>query len=209
MAEPARGRRPVKNRRGARYWVPRILVALTLPFVVGYFLAILVLFPKQRVQTDGIEVPSLTGMTIVEAERALAQVGLGRLEYAEQPSPDAPVGTIIAQSPLAGQQLHRGDNVRGAISSGPSQVRVPDVIGLDGPQAEQMLRILGFTVTRADGPSDLPAGRVFAVEPRGGELVRLPATLTLRVSNGPPVDTLAVDSLLLDTLADTIPPPRR
>jgi serine/threonine-protein kinase len=173
-------------------------LALLVPFAIGWVLTVFVFFPAPEIAPLGIPVPSLYGLTTIEAEQSLARLGLGTVESVPLPHPTTPEGVVIAQSPLPGQQLRAGAAVRVAVSSGPVQVRVPDVLGLPAQRAEERLRTIGFEVARVEGESLVDSGRVFAVEPGIGTAARLPAAVTLHVSLGPP------DSLLVDTLA---PPP--
>jgi serine/threonine-protein kinase len=192
--------------------VPALLLATGVPFAIGYLVTTQVLFPPREVAAAGIPTPQLTGLTALEAERVLAQAGLGRLEPLELPHPSVQAGRILAQSPLPEQQLRPGSNVRVSLSSGSVRVRIPDVAGQPAERAEQLLRRLGFTVDRVESESPVPRGRVHAVVPASGTVIPLPAHLTLHVSLGPPaLDTMLVDSSLADppaTLPDTLPPIR-
>src|SRR5688500_1461192 len=94
-----------------RWWRPLLVglpLALIAPFVIGYLLAVFVLFPPRAVSAAGIAVPDLTGRTEADAERELSALGLTLLDVTELPHPDATSGRVIAQSPLAGQQLRTG-----------------------------------------------------------------------------------------------------
>lgn len=193
-----------RDRPGRRFWVISLTLALLVPFAIGYVLTVFVIFPPQPVAPAGIPVPSLYGKTVLEAERLLARAGLGRLQITPLPNPTSPEGDITAQSPLPGQQLRSGADVRVAVSSGPVQVRVPDVLGQTAERALERLQQLGFTVARVDSQSPVDSGRVFAVDPATGTVARLPALVTLHVSLGAPPDSLAPDSLAVpppDTLA--------
>jgi beta-lactam-binding protein with PASTA domain len=195
----ARGGRPSR-----RFWVMSLALALLVPFAIGYLLTVFVIFPPRPVAPAGIPVPALYGKTLVEAERLLARAGLGRLQVTMLPNPTSPEGDITAQSPLPGQQLRSGADVRVAVSSGPVQVRVPDLLGQPAERALERLQQLGFTVARVDSQSAVDSGRVFAVDPVAGTMVRLPALATLHVSLGAPPDSLGLDSLVVlppDTLA--------
>lgn len=173
---------------GERNW-KRILLALAaalvVPFAIGYVVAVYVLFPPTEVSGSGTPVPDLRGRTTSEAQRELVAAGLGDLEITELPHPDADPGTVIAQSPLPGQQLRPGADVRIALSSGPARVMVPDVLGFGADRAESMLARAGFTVTRADLESPAPAGQVIRTDPGPGQPLALPASVTLIISTGP------------------------
>lgn len=200
------GRRPRRRaakpgaagRPSRKFWVLGGLAALLVPFAIGWVLTVFVFFPAQEMAPVGTPVPSLYGLTVLEAERSLAQVGLGNLHTELLPHPTTPEGDVIAQSPLPGQQLRSGAAVRVAVSSGPVQVRIPDVLGQPAERAEDRLRTMGFMVTRVEAESPVDSGRVFAVEPGVGTTAKLPTQVTVHVSLGLP------DSLLVDTLA---PPP--
>src|SRR5690606_850538 len=157
--------------RGERNWRKILLLvgaALLVPFAIGYIVAVFVLFPPTEVSGSGISVPDLIGQTTSQAQRDLVAAGLGDMETTELPHPDAERGTIIAQSPLAGQQLRQGAGVRVALSSGPARVMVPDVLGFGADRAESMLTRAGFTVTRSEQESPAPAGRVIRTDPDPG-----------------------------------------
>jgi eukaryotic-like serine/threonine-protein kinase len=175
-------------------------LALLLPFIIGYFIAVYVVFPPPAAEVagSGIPVPSLVGSSASDAQRALVAAGLGDLLVTELPHPTASAGQVIAQSPLPGQQLRGGAAVRVALSAGQPQVVTPDVHGYSAERAESMLRRAGFDVQRLDEESPVAAGRVIRTDPSPGQVLGLPAVITLVVSSGPPLpepDTLPPDTL--------------
>lgn len=186
-----RGGRARANRSpGERNW-PRTLglfaAALALPFVVGYLIAVYVLFPPTEVVgTGGTPVPDLVGRTISEAHRDLVGVGLGDMPTTELPHPEVPEGIIVAQSPLPGQQLRSGSPVRVAVSSGRARVNLPDVLGFSAERADALLRRAGFEVQRSYLESPAPEGQVIRTEPQPGSMLALPALVVIVVSSGPP-----------------------
>jgi serine/threonine-protein kinase len=68
----------------------------------------------------------------------------------------------------------------------PEQVKVPDVLGRPSANAAQTLQNNGFEVDiqPAENP-DVPQDRVFAQDPRPGQMADEGSTVTLRVSSGP------------------------
>jgi hypothetical protein len=197
----AHGKPGPRGRRSK--WRPLMFVvpiALVLPFIIGYFVAVYVLFPPPpaEVAGTGIAVPNLVGSSAADARRALVTAGLGDLLVTELPHPTAAAGQVIAQSPLPGQQLRGGAAVRVALSAGRPEVVTPDVYGYSAERAESLLRRAGFDVQRLDEESTLAAGRVIRTEPSPGQLLGLPAVITLVVSSGPPLpepDTVVSDTL--------------
>lgn len=92
--------------------------AALLMFIIGYFVAVRILFPPLAEPKDGITVPSLTGLTVAAAEAKLAQLGLRLNETIDITHPSQPPGIIIAQSPIAGQQLRTAGLIQVGVSSG-------------------------------------------------------------------------------------------
>ena len=70
-------------------------------------------------------------------------------------------------------------------STGPKQVAVPPVVGLDYSTALQQLQAAGFAVGRTDVESDQPAGIVVSQVPSGSSTATKGSTVNLSVSNGP------------------------
>ena len=83
---------------------------------------------------------------------------------------DKPSGTVTAQDPPAGTSLVEGATVRINYSTGPKQVAVPAVVGLDYSAALQQLQAAGFAVARTDVESDQPAGVVVSQVPAGSRV---------------------------------------
>jgi beta-lactam-binding protein with PASTA domain len=164
------------------------LVASTLCFGTGYLIAAHALFPAaESAAADLIAVPRLAGRPQADAERELRALGLQVGDVVEVASASEPAGVVVAQSPLATQQLHRRGVVQLAVSSGRARVLVPDLAGLPAADAATLAEGLGFSIERREEPVvGVPAGTVVRVEPLPGTARELPASLTLFVSAPPP-----------------------
>ena len=107
-----------------------ILLGVTvMMFVIGYFVAVRVLFPPLPEPENGIAVPSVKGQTVEQAQQTLRALGLRLTEVTEIEHESEPIGVITAQSPLPGQQLREMGVVRVAISAGlpaPAPIALPD-----------------------------------------------------------------------------------
>jgi eukaryotic-like serine/threonine-protein kinase len=207
--QPRRREQPTgKGSRWSGRLKPLLLLlplAVLVPFAVGYMLAVFVLFPPLPAAGDAIAVPDMIGHSTAEAQRLLAASGLGPLDVTELPHPTAPAGTIVAQTPLPGQQLRPGVSATVAVSMGRPRVMVPDVRGFGADRAESLLRRAGFDVARTDEESTVAADHVIRTEPEPAQERTLPAVVTMVISTGPaPVDP---DTLFHDTLPGY--PPRR
>jgi beta-lactam-binding protein with PASTA domain len=175
-----------------RWWhgVGAALLVLVVSFGVGFLLSTHVLFPRPDTAGTGIAVPSLYGQDRTAAEAAVREAGLAVGDVAELESLEAEVGRVLAQAPLPGQQLPAGGAVSFAVSAGPPELTVPRVTGLGGASARTLLERAGFEVTLEEVEGTEPAGTVVGSEPEPGTARALPAVVNLRVSLGPPEDTL-------------------
>ena len=176
------------------------LGALLLTFGVGYLIAARVFFPPLPEPENGIVVPGLNGLTIDQARSQLRSFGLTVSETYDVAHPEQAPGIIVAQSPLPGQQLRNGGQVRLAISGGPPSVQVPNVIGYDLPRALNLLKQLGLSASQRTEVNERPAGTVIRVDPEPGERQPVPGRVLLIVSAGPPPPPPADSTMPRDTL---------
>ena len=130
-----------------------------------------------------VDVPDVVGKQLTDAVATLTRAGLNAKSVGV-PS-DKPSGTVTAQDPRAGTSLVEGASVRINYSTGPKQVAVPPVVGLDYSTALQQLQAAGFAVGRTDVESDQPAGIVVSQVPSGSSTAAKGSTVNLSVSNGP------------------------
>ncbi len=79
-----------------------------------------------------VDVPSVVGMTLAEAQAALAAVDLVAGPVADVPRASIPTDTVVAQDPLPGTPLLRGSNVAlERVAPPPPDVAIPsDWLGL-------------------------------------------------------------------------------
>ena len=166
-------------------------------FVIGYVLAVRVLFPPLPEPADGIAVPSVVGLTVPNAEAALNRVGLRVTEVIELAHPTQPPGIISAQNPLPGQQLRTAGAVQLAVSSGLPRVAVPNVVGLTVERALAVLGNVGLQADQRSEFSESPAGTVIRVAPAIGIEQPSPGRVLIVISSGPAPalpDTVPVDT---------------
>ena len=89
--------------------------------------------------------PDVTGLTASQASAKLKEAGF-KPTTQTQPSAKVAPGEVIATDPPAGTELQVGSAVTVLVSSGPAQVRVPDVTGQSQAGAEAALSTAGLTV---------------------------------------------------------------
>lgn len=188
---PSRRPPPVREERKGvlpdwswQRWLAVVASAAILPFLIGYVIAVFVLFPAPPTAAGGIPTPDLVGANEREAAAELTAAGLGPASSTRLPHPTAPAGTVIAQSPLPGQELRAGASVRVAVSTGVPRATVPDVVGFTEGRAAALLQRFGFTVAREIEASEEETGRVTRTDPSAGRDLALPARITIHVSDG-------------------------
>lgn len=176
------------------------LGVLVLTFGLGFFIAARLLFPPLPEPVNGIAVPSLAGMSAEEARDRLGPLGLSVSDVYEIAHPDERAGVIVAQSPLPGQQLRRGDEVRLAVSAGPPSVQVPNVVGFEIARALSLLQKLGLSADQRTEVNDRPKGTVIRVIPGPGHREPVPGRVLLVISEGPPPPPPTDSTAAMDTL---------
>ena len=129
-----------------------------------------------------IEVPGLVGLRAAEARSQLQELGL---RVTQRPVESTqPKGTVVRQSPGPGTKLREGQAVLLSISTGPAQLSVPDVVGLDEESARRELEAAGFEVQVVDEPTEVVEedGIVLDQDPVGGSSRPKGSVVTITVS---------------------------
>ncbi len=138
-----------------------------------------------------VETPDLLGLTFEKAKEGLEKAGLEVGGREEAASEEVPEGEVSDQDPAAGKEAEAGTEVVLTISSGPptqgstERVEVPDVSGLGGDAATELLREAGCEVAGTrEKASPEPAGTVLGTDPPIGTAVASGAPVILIVSGG-------------------------
>jgi eukaryotic-like serine/threonine-protein kinase len=135
---------------------------------------------------ETVTVPSVIGKNRDDAISTLVNAGLDPRAFPVASS--RPVDTVTGQDPPAGKVIEKGSRVRINYSSGPAEIDVPSVIGLQFDQASSALQAQGFAVARRDVDSERPKGEVVDQSP--SNQAPKGSTITLSVSKGPPMSTV-------------------
>jgi serine/threonine-protein kinase len=157
-----------------RYWWLWLLLLLLL--VVGGLLAWYFLSRGD----DKAVVPNVIGLQQPQAETRIQEENLEPLSI---PAPsNRPQGVVFAEKPGAGTQLGTGQTVTIFVSTG--RLGIPDVVGLELPEAQQKLEAQGFKVEVKQVASTKPKGVVLEQDPAAGVTALSGTTVTLSVSSG-------------------------
>jgi beta-lactam-binding protein with PASTA domain len=158
-------------------WWLWLLVVLFLAAAIVFF----VLWLMER-NDAGKDVPSLVGLTQVEAQDRAASRGF--IVKTVRRSAAAPPGRVVDQAPQPGADLEGGSQVMVVVSAGRQQVTVPKLVGSTADAAEQLLTAQGLQAIKKTIDSPKPKGIVVAQDPADGTRVPKGSTVTLSVSNG-------------------------
>jgi len=157
-------------------WWLWFLVALCL----GAAIVFAVLWWTER--DDSADVPTLVGLTQVEAQQRASDSGFA-LEVVRRTGDGQP-NTVLDQAPQAGVSLEKGAQLMAVVSAGPGQVAVPLVVGLKEANAEELLSQAGLESKTQTVTSPKPEGTVVEQDPTDGTQVPRGSTVTLSASNG-------------------------
>jgi beta-lactam-binding protein with PASTA domain/tRNA A-37 threonylcarbamoyl transferase component Bud32 len=130
-----------------------------------------------------VPVPDVAGQREKQALKTLRDEGL-RPKVRQRPSGTVKRGLAIGTVPGAGAQLERGKPITLLVSTGPTLVPVPSVIGQQQDAADTAIRDAGLIPNFENHDSDAPVGEVIAQNPGAGSTVKRHTTVTVVVSNG-------------------------
>ena len=168
-------------RRRRRAWALAIALVAALALLAGTaWAAWAYLVPHYT------HVPEVQGLTVREAERRLAGVGLGSRIADGVFSRNVPAGQIVTTRPPPGTQVEKREDILLVPSRGPELRAVPSVEGRRQAVAEKLLKKAGFRVSLKRAYDDsVPPGRVIRQSPDVGARFERDAYVTITVSRGP------------------------
>jgi serine/threonine-protein kinase len=133
-----------------------------------------------------VEVPSVTNRSQGEAEKTLTDLGF---EFEARPvdAPDGvPPGSVVDQSPAAGEQLEEGSVVVIQVARSTLKVVLDDVSGFNLEEATRRLEEDGFVVDFSYEPDlEIPENVVMRLEPEPNQELERGSRVNLIVSSGP------------------------
>ena len=107
-----------------------------------------------------------------------------RYSLVERPSDTFTNGTVIGSNPEAGQPVAANQTVTVFVSSGPTTLVVPEVIGIEATEAVSRLTDAGLASNITEVAGDATAGTVVRSSPAVGEEVADGTVIELSVSSG-------------------------
>jgi serine/threonine-protein kinase len=129
-----------------------------------------------------VVVPTFTGLTLEDAQTLATENNL-ILVVADGVSDTVPVGSIISQDPLPGQEVDQGSEIQVVVSAPPATVAVTDVTCLSFGSAKSALQAQGLVAELGGTMPVLPQcpnpNRVAVQDPAAGTVVDVGSTVTL------------------------------
>ena len=150
-------------------------------------------------RADTAAVPSVVGMPLDNAVTRVEDQGF-KADIVSQPS-EATQGTVFHQAPGPGTEHDKGSQVQLLVSKGPTQVAVPNAVGVSETEARDRLASAGFKANVFRAYSETTAsGDVVAQSPDAGAQASKGSDVRLNVSKG--TEFVIVPSVVGTTQSD-------
>jgi len=133
-------------------------------------------------QEPPVAIPDVKGQDPTAATNALNQAGFLTVTRTDTPSESVPFGQAIGTDPPAGTPTAKSAPVKLLVSTGPSAIEVPNVVGQAQDAAASQLTGLGFNVT-VQQTTSTPAnkGKVISQAPAAGTKLKKLDNVTITV----------------------------
>ena len=171
-----------------------LTVLLTLAIITGFYFGIKTIIVQVW---STVTVPNVIGLNVEDAERILDREGL---KYKELYVSDAnqKANHVCMQVPGENEIMQKGDTVMLSVSSGPSQLQMPDLLGMNVEEAQVTLKNMGLVSSYETVITDeYSVGTVVSQEPAANEKVDKESAIRFAVSGGkttiPTLKNLSLD----------------
>lgn len=137
-------------------------------------------------QRQAAEVPSVLGLPGQSARALIESRGFMFVVGEEREDAKAPAGNVVAQKPLEGSRIERGQTVEVVVARAPAPVKVPALAGLALADAKQRIELAKLAVGKVteDTSAEVKAGSVLSQLPAEGAELKVGAPIDLVVSKG-------------------------
>lgn len=164
--------------------IARDISLVLLIVIAGFFASAVWLSPVSVFGRTRASVPSVIGTPLTDARELLTQLGYRVTTQDARAHPSAPRGTVFFQDPPQGTTAPEGTTVTLTVSTGPADVPVPDVAGLDVRHAQRVLEAAGLRMGEVDSIIDRTelGGIVLGSRPSAGMGRRLGSRVSLIVN---------------------------
>ncbi len=148
-------------------WLPW-WVAIVVPLLALLALLLFLFLPKN------VEVPDVVGKkSAFEAEKLITEAGLKLAPTTkEKVDGKVPPGTVLSQTPTAGETAEKESEVTILVAVGNGKVNVPKVVGQTPGEAEKTLRKAGLSLGQATPQPVDPKAKISSQIPAEKEIVQ-------------------------------------
>lgn len=173
-----------KKKKRKTIWavVIGILVAIALIAVVWWLIA-----SNKNQEPEQVAIPeNIIGMSAIEAQRSLKDLGLVMEQGQAIASETVDKGKVAATDPKPGSMVDPGSTVTIQLSSGAAEITVPDVSGQTQDAARKTLEDSGLQVgsVKYEDDSKVAADRVIRTTPEAGSSASKDEEIILVLASG-------------------------
>jgi hypothetical protein len=141
---------------------------------------------QERPGSQEIEVPDVEDLTQREARNRLAEAGF-EVAVLHRESSEEVAGTVLGQSVPSAKEAQKGSKILLTVGEAARDARIPNLVGLSYPEAENKLEQSGFLLGGVqEAPSTaVPAGVIMKQDPPAGTSLEPNSYVYLTTSVGP------------------------
>lgn len=174
-----------------------ILAGIASALVIAIIVLAIIFVPKLFKGTGKeIECPDFVGKTIEEVKENEYYQSF-EIEWEYTANSEYEIGKVCDQSQSAGKKLKSGATITLYVSTGQTNIKVPDVYGKTESYAVSELKSKGFTtVVKEVADDEVEAGLVIKTDPVRTEVVAEGAEITVFVSTGKATKMLDVPNVV-------------
>jgi len=152
-------------------------------------------------QREAIEVPSVIGLPAQSARALIESRGLMFVVGEEREDAKAPAGNVVAQRPMEGSRIERGQAVDVTVAKAQALVKAPALAGLALGEAKLRIEMAKLVMGKVaeENNAEVKAGNVISQSVSEGSETKVGTAIDLAVSKG--VGTIPVPSVLNRSLS--------
>ena len=174
-----------------------ILAGIASALIIAIIILAIIFVPKLFKGTGKeIECPNFVGMTIDEVKDNEHYQSF-EIEWENKANENYDVGIVCEQSQSAGKKLKKGAVITIYVSTGKTNIKIPDVYGKTESYAVSELKSKNFTtVVKAVADDEVEEGLVIKTEPARTTVVAEGSEVTVYVSTGKATKMLDVPNVV-------------
>lgn len=174
-----------------------ILAGIASALIIAIIILAIIFVPKLFKGTGKeIECPNFVGMTIDEVKENKYYQSF-EIEWENKANENYDVGIVCEQSQSAGKKLKKGAVITLYVSTGKTNIKIPDVYGKTESYAVSELKSKNFTtVVKAVADDEVKEGLVIKTEPARTTVVAEGSEVTVYVSTGKATKMLDVPNVV-------------